>query len=695
MTRYLVVFVYILLSVGVVNANEIDFHVSILGDGKLLPGDDTTITILIENEGKVSGFPLNENTSQLLQLITTAKDLRVEIDDTWIPIKVETVNPQLIGDLPSGRIAKATFRVKVDEDAKLGEYRIPLKLKYTKVTYTSTTSGILVTYHEDEYDVKYLKIEITKKDYDFIVKSVKSTLRTNQEGIVDLTIKNSGSSKIYDATLFINCSPPLQPNPKAMSVYLGDIDVDKEVKASFKVYVMEGALNHSYPATLILKFKTSAGMPIILSQSIGLEVLDENMFVITKVDSFVTTSKTIPKQQQVTTMPSLPFIMQMQHQTQQTLQSFQSVITIPSRGFISISIKNVGEDINDAVAMLFFDNPSIQTENSPYIGYFKKDEVRNVLFYVKSTAPPGKYRAYVILKYKNELGDGEISKKQYIEVEIKSSSPITIKEVKTKNLGVGLKGEVNIILKNDLSEEINNAMFVILSPNSLITPLSSSSFLNELKPGESGEIKFRLSISDEAISGLYRLYLVERYNLKDAEDLVSIAEIPIVVKSKMAYFEILAIESNLYPDETGDVVVKIKNTGNLAIHNAVVKLELSAPLTIAGGSSLSSLIGQSQPGLYFIGILKSQDVATAKFKVDVDKDTGAGNYPVTIRIEYYDDEGYLHTSNPITASVEVKEKPLITPLLAIVILLAIVALILAGRFVRKKRMSSKQGKRET
>ncbi|RLI85968.1 MAG: hypothetical protein DRP01_05160 [Archaeoglobales archaeon] len=86
----------------------------------------------IENEGRVENFILNENTSNLLALVITAKDLRVELEDDSAPIKVESLNPSLVGDLPSGMVAKVNFRVKVDEDAKLGVYKIPVKLKYTK-----------------------------------------------------------------------------------------------------------------------------------------------------------------------------------------------------------------------------------------------------------------------------------------------------------------------------------------------------------------------------------------------------------------------------------------------------------------------------------------------------------------------------------------------------------------------------------
>ena len=685
--RAVLVIVALILLMNIASATE--FHLSIVGDGKLHPGDDRYITILIENEGEVTNFPLNENTSQLLPLITMAKDLRVEIQQSLIPIKVETVNPQLIGDLPAGRVARATFRIKVDENAKLGEYRIPVKLEYTKVSYTITPSGIVISYIRDQCDIEYVKIEITKKDYDFSVVSLKSSLKTGQEGVVSVEIKNTGSNKIYNATLYINTTPPLIPNPKAMSAYLGDIGVNKEVKASFKVYVMSGALNQSYPAKLILRFKTSAGIPAVLYKTIGVRVVNNDLFKIVEIRSFLTPSKVIPMHYpQQTSYPMLnPMHYPLQTSYQMLKPKIQSsqLTTIPSIGFVSVKIKNLGGDLRDAIAILGFDTPLLQAENMPYLGYFKKGETKEALFYVKSLAPPGRYRGYVMLKYKNELGDEEISQKEFIEVNVDSITGLRIEKVETENVGVGLRGSLNILIKNCMNSSVSNAEFGIVSPDPSIIPLSSASFLTELKPKEAKEIRFRISVSDEAISGTYNLYLIERFSLGNAKDLVSVTNFPIVVQPKMAYFEVLSIKSDLHPDETGDVIVKIKNAGNLTIHNGIVELDVSTPLTIAGVSSLSSIIGKPQPGLYFIGTLKPQEVATAKFKVDVSKDAGAGYYPVTIRIKYYDNEGYVHLSNPITLSVEVKEKPLITGVMAIAIILASVAVVAAAKFARKRK----------
>ena len=642
--------ILLIILIGVAGAQKIDFHVSLLGDGKLHPGDDTTITILIENEAKISGFTLNENTSDLLNLITTAKDVRVELSESYLPITVETVNPQLIGDIPSGKVAQASFRIRVDENAELGEYKIPVKIRYTKVTYTFTSTGVDISYRDD-FSTEYVKIEITKKDYNFDVLSVKSALRTNSKGVVEVTIKNTGRFKIYDAILRMNASTPLSPDLETHSVYLGDLDVDRTAKASFKIYVMDGAISQEYPAELILAFRKSDGSESVLTKKIGIKVENKDTFDIKEIKSFLTSSKTVQSN------------------------------SIPSRGFLSVKIK-ANENMKDAIALLSFDTPLLQAENSPYIGDLSAGEDKEVTFYIKSTAPVGIYRGSLTLKYKNDLGDEIISEKHYIEVVV-GSSPLKVEKVETKNLGVGMRGDIAILIKS--THNITNAEFAILPPPS-ITPLSPAYYTAVISTNETKEIKFRVSVSNEIISGSYKIYLIGKFSLDSVEDLVSISEFPIIVKPKAAYFEVISVEGTLYPDSTGEIIVKIKNIGDTTIYNGVAELTVSPPLTIAGGSSISSLIGVSQPGLYFVGTLKPNDVAVAKFRIDVDKDAGAGFYPITIKIKYDDEEGYTHESSPITASVEVKEGSLINPLTVSVIILVLIAVIAGVKFAKKRKL---------
>ncbi|MBO8181287.1 MAG: hypothetical protein H0Z28_00665 [Archaeoglobus sp.] len=685
-------------------ATQISFHVSVVGDGILHPGDEIPLTLIIQNDARYTGL-FNENISEMLPMLTLAKNLRVELDSVYGVVEVKNVDEQVLGDLPSGVPARAVFLIKIPEDAREGEHSIPLKLKYTRVEYDPINQKLV---YFDERDLEYFKISIKKKDYDFSILSVSSDLVAGKEGLVEVKIKNIGLNTIEDAMVLLNCTPPIQPNPKAMSAFLGDLKSGEERTIKFKVYVMSGALNQTYPANLMLNFKMH-GRPMVLFKPLGLQVKAEDHFSLANIESFVSSPKTIrvspsaslsmsipglsglsipsmgnmgkPGMSGMPSLPSIPSIPSMPlPSTPSAPSSMSSVATVPSRGYISLTLTNVGEDVSDAYAFLSFDTPSIQVENSPYIGELGKGESRELTFYLRNFAPPGDYMGYLIVRYINKLGDEELSGKLYLKLHVSAEPALKVLKSETRELIPGMTGE--LILNLEDSIDASSANLYLLSPESGLKAVSSSAFVDDF----SKDVRFRISADGDIVSGLYTLYLIESFSTAKAKDLVSIAEVPVKVESKSAYFEIVSIESSeLYPDSTGYITVKIRNSGTMDVQNAVLKLELTPPLSVAGGSAIGGMIGQSQPGTYFIGKLKPGDTAIAKFRVEVDKDAGEGMFPVKIQLEYRDSQGYMHTSDEITTSVEVKEKPAITPLIGGALVLAVIALVIAARFARKRR----------
>jgi|GEM_PF-454624 hypothetical protein len=682
------------------NATQISFHVSVVGDGILHPGDEVPITMIIQNDARYDG-PFNENISEMLPMLTMAKNLRVKLDPVYGVIDVRNVDEQVIGDLPSGVPTRAVFIVKIPENAREGEHSIPLKLKYTRIEYDLINQKLI---YFDERDIEYFKISIRKKDYDFSILSVSSDLVAGKEGMVEVKIKNIGLNTIEDAMVLLNCTPPIQPNPKAMTAFLGDLKSEEERNIKFKVYVMDGALNQTYPANLMLNFKMR-GRPMVLFKPLGLKVRAENHFFLANVKSFVSAPKTV--RLSLSGMPSLSSMsipglsipeMSGSHSSTgmpseiaissiSTLLSTpslpsvsSSVATIPSRGYITLTLTNNGDDVSDAYAFLSFDSQSIQVENNPYIGELKKGESKDLTFYLRNFAPPGDYMGYIVVRYINKLSDEELSGKLYLKLHVSSQPALKVLKSETIELIPGMTGELILNLEDTIG--VSSANLYLLSPESGLKAVSSSALVDDF----SRNVRFRISADRDIVSGLYTLYLVESFSTTKAKDLVSIAEVPVKVESKSAYFEIVSIESSdLYPDSTGYITVKIRNSGTMEVENAVLKLELSPPLSIAGGSAIGSIIGQSQPGTYFIGKLKPGDTAIAKFRVEVDKNAGEGMFPVKVQLQYRDGQGYMHTSEEITTSVEVKEKPAITPLIAGALVLAVIALIIAARFARKRR----------
>jgi len=685
-------------------ATQINFHVSIVGDGILHPGDEVPITLVIQNDARYDG-PFNENVSEMLPMLTMAKNLRVELYPVYGVLEVRNVDEQVLGDLPSGVPARSVFLIKVPEDAREGEHSIPVRLKYTRLEYDPINQKLI---YFDERDLEHFKISIKKKDYDFSILSVSSDLVAGKEGMIEVRIKNVGLNPIEDAIVLLNCTPPIQPNPKAMSAFLGDLASGEERVIRFKVYVMDGVLNQTYPANLMLNFKVNE-RPIVLFKSIGLELREEKHFSLANVESFVSSPKTIrispsasPFAPSPTSMsipgliPSLgskpattgipsgiPGIQSIPSSIPSSIpfpSSTPSIATIPSRGYVTLSLTNLGENVGDAYAFLSFDNPSIQVENSPYVGDLGKGESKELTFYLRNFAPPGDYMGYLVIRYVNPLGDEELSEKLFLKLQVSAEPALKVLRSETRELIPGMTGELILNLENSIGT--SSANLYILSPEGGLKPVSSSAFVSDF----SKEVRFRISADSDILSGLHTLYLLESFNTPKAKDLVSVAEVPIEVESKSAYFEVVSIESSdLYPDSTGYITVKIRNSGNMEVQNAVLKLELSPPLSIAGGSAIGGMIGQSQPGTYFIGKLKPGDTTTAKFRVEVDKDGGEGMFPIRVQLEYRDSQGYTHKSDEIVASVEVKERPEVTPLIAGALILAAIAIIIAVRFVKKRK----------
>lgn len=694
------VLLILLLTPGIAGADsaDFDFHISPVRD-TFYPGEEAVLTLLIENDAKVSNFIVNENTSKLLPLITTAKNLRVELNGNY-PIQVKTINPQLAGDLPSGRLSKVSFRIKIDEGAEEKEYSLTVKIHYTYASYSidPATSTVFISYDDDVY-LKNVNILISRKDYDFSIKILNSTVMAGKENVVDVEVVNTGKNPVYSTYVILNATPPLMANPTAMMAYIGDLKPGENKSASFKVYVAENALSQSYPVRFIIKFSDAAGFPKMAVKTASLSVEGNKAIEVVGYRSILTPPGYMAVRQKIglslssippssffpsspsSSFPSVPSLPGISPAKIPSGSASPSVLTIPSRGFVEVTIKNREDDMRDAVAVLSFDTPFIRVENSPYIGHLGKNDTVRVLFNVENHAQEGKYRGWIAIKYRNPQGDEVLTEKHYIGVEV-GDPPLQIKTIKA-DLSAGQKSEIVVEVENRINSALENVELSILSPELTITPLTATAFLGTLESGKTGSARFRVKVDDDAVLGNYTLYLVERFQVNGSE-VVSTATVPISVKSRGVKIEITSVEASLYPDSTGEVIIGLKNLGS-TLYNTVVMLEVSPPLSVAGGGSLGSLVGQSQPGMYFIGTLEQDSIATVKFRVKVDKDAGAGSYPASLKLKYYDAEGYRHETNDFLIALEVEEKPLITPVLSAAIVFGLLALVIAAAIVKRSR----------
>jgi len=658
---------------------EMKFHATCIPD-TLHPGELAKITVLIDNDARASGFVVNPNTSELLNMITTAYNVRANMSGD-LPFTVENAHYQLVGTIPAGMPGKAIFIVKVPDNAKPGTYSVPVQLKYTQIVATPTAEGFTLTYL-DQVDTVYVKINIVKKDFDVSLRSLTSLL-AGEEGVVKIAVTNTGKYAMDNFSIIANLTPPFKPNPGSNTAFLGKIKPGQTKYAEIKLFVSSSALNQTYPLKLLISFNTPGGKPVIFPKVVGIRVVSRDIFNLNVVSSNVPRYVPIPP-----TVGMQSNTMQSNTQTNtQNLQSNQMLSTqntqiqavqtpqIFAMGYVVVKVVNHGSIARDVTLNMLFTNPMLTAINNPYVGTLKKGESKEALFYVRSLAPAGVYEAYIIVSYKNSAGDSVISKKYPVAIKV-GSPPFKVVKVSTKNLYVGNIGEVDVKVSGNFS----NANFYLLSPDPSIKPVSLTSYAFN-----GTTLHFRVYVSSQSTDGYHCMYLVGRYDEGKATNLVSIVKIPVLIEPKTVLFRVEKVESiGLYPDETGTVKVTVVNAGKTPVYNAVVELGVNAPLSIAGESAIGSMIGVSIPGTYFVGTLKPGQSATASFRIKVDKHAGAGNYPANVRIIYYDSNGYRHESNSITVSVEVKNKPLLTPLTISAAIFTVIGFAIAIRYARKR-----------
>ena len=667
---------------------EMNFHATCVPD-TLHPGELAKLTILIDNDAKASGFVVNANTSDMLKMITTVYNVRANLSGD-LPFTVENAHYQLVGTIPQGMPGKAIFVVKVPDNAKPGTYSIPVTLKYTQIEATPTTQGFSLTYL-DQVDTVYAKISIVKKDFDISLKS-NSALYAGAEGTVKIAVINTGRYTMDNVSIAVNATPPFMPNIGAATAFLGKLSPGQTKYASIKLFVSSSAVNQTYPLRVLVVFTTPGGKPVMIPKEVGIRVLSSDVFEVrvlnSKVPRYVplppTTGLSQPQMSFQTTPSSMPSMMPTSPTLQPSLspspsatQSTHSESAVPSIGYVILNVKDSCALAKDVTVNVIFTNPMLTAINNPYLGTMKPGQTKKALIYVRSLAPEGTYKAYVVISYKNAAGDSVVSKKYPVAVSV-SSPAFKVVKVETKNLYVGNTGEVDVTVSGNVSD----ANFYMISPDPSIKPVSLTSYAFN----SSSTLKFRIYVSSQAADGYHCMYLIGRYDEGNATNLVSVLKVPVFVESKMVLFRVVKVESiGLYPDETGTVKVTVINAGNTPVYNAVVELGISPPLSMAGESAIGSMIGVSTPGMYFIGTLKPNQSATALFRIKVDKHAGAGSYPANVRIVYYDNNGYKHVSNSITVSVEVKNKPLLTPLTASALVFTLIGIAIAVRYAKKRR----------
>jgi len=229
------------------------------GINEFSPGSDATITVIVQNSGVNSMVFLNATPLAPDDLPTTAKLVTIGLSSAGAPISIKT-DPQAAGDIASQGSVTVRFTAKIFSNATIGEYQLPLTLKYKYLKVQDQETGDTLHFeYNDVTDTIPITIKIKPTVTIDVLEAVPENLNVGTEGYLDLTIKNIGSVDGKKATVKIirNGNSPVIPTDS--SVFVGDFPQNSTISCRYKVAVSSDAEEQTYPIDVAVVYVNPEG----------------------------------------------------------------------------------------------------------------------------------------------------------------------------------------------------------------------------------------------------------------------------------------------------------------------------------------------------------------------------------------------------------------------------------------------------
>lgn len=524
----------------------------ISGSNHLTRGDYKTIYVTIYNPAerkKVDYIDKEEAAffSKNEDMLFTAYNVRIElIGNEFIQIKTPAQN---ISVLPPLQPINLPFVVKVSDDAKKGEYELKMKVEFDRIddlvyldTYspelvpvqkTVVGSNETVTYEyqilTESYKIRYkhetmeipLKIFVEEKDVELEIVNVSSdNLMGKSKGKIVLEVRNVGEKTARSAYLVLETPSGFetasvqQPTLTSMNMI---------PSASIPTTSMQTALQSpsmpsstSIASTQAPSYYVGDLKPNDVAKAIfyiKINTKDEGNY------TFKVKAVYLDEFGKVRVSDPIPFGVYIEKAPDFEVSSVESKVFVNAKGDVVVKIIP-DKDLKDVSLYLSTNQPLSVLSTEYYLGDVEAGKEYTAVFKVKASdeAKPVTYPAEIKMKYRT-MDEYFYSDAKSIGIKVNPKMRFEVYGI--PKIHAGSTEVVTFIVKNTGNFTIREATARL----TITDPFSSSddtAYIGTLEPGESAEVKFKLSVDVDATPKKYGLNLEVKY--KDLEDEWAISE---------------------------------------------------------------------------------------------------------------------------------------------------------------------------
>ena len=449
---------------------ELDLY---LPDNEVAPGTDTTFDVRVQNDAHV-------RTGSGTRTLTTARAVSVEITDEG-PFDVRTGrNP--IGQIADGTVRDASFAVTVPEGVEPGTYEIDARVRYS-VTNRETASGDQRLRRSAR---ETFEVTVTD-DALFAVGNVTTDAQPGTTGDAEIELGNVGSATAYATTVTITGGGGVTIDGGSAEAFLGDFEPGESRLVAVDAAVAESVGGGEKPIEAVFEYRDGNGIERAepRTASGGLAPIGAQSFSITSLDD---------------------------------------TLAVGYDGRITGRIRNDGPTpIADGVLTIEPRSDSLIVEEGRVaLPELAAGETADFEFptEVSGQADPGDRQVRFTVEYTNDgrttATVGPVSERVVVDPQ-REAFAIGGDDVRVTQ---GSTTELSLAITNERPETLRNVNAKLYADSPLSTA-SDEAFVNELAPGETGEIRFDITADGNAMPKTHRVELDFQYDTEGGETVLS------------------------------------------------------------------------------------------------------------------------------------------------------------------------------
>ncbi len=445
---------------------DLDLHVPA---PTVQPGQTNEVTLQLTNDGSIITGP-----SSAREIVTTARNVRVEADADGTPLTVNT-GETAIGPVSESQPRDIPIAIDVPQDVEAGTYEINVDVAYS---YTSEQSSRGTTTDSTDSFSTTVEVEVDDEAR-FRITDAKTDAQIGDRGTLEATVENTGSDRATDATLALESQSGnfLFGESASDSVRIGDLDPGEKTSVSYDVVIPDDTTQRQYTLDGTVQFKTPDGLQRVdESPSVGVIPEAKQRFGLSDVDS---------------------------------------ELYVGEDGDVHGVLTNRGPNTAENVVLRYTDESSnvIPIEESVSVGSLEAGESESfrLPLEIRGEAEPVSRSLDVAVQYRNADLEQRLYEDVELGVDVAPKRDQFLVDVLDREIEAGEDKLVDVEVTNNLDQTVTDVEARLFAND----PLDSSDdegFIEELAPGETVTLTFELEADGTATVKTYPVSFDFRYD---------------------------------------------------------------------------------------------------------------------------------------------------------------------------------------